>query len=236
MSPEPHAQVLPFGGGGGTAPAMSAQLSGEANEVSTQASTRRIPMPFVVTVAAEVLRRSSDTDKPIIEPMVVSLNDVGGSDGGYATGSDIIDAALDNCDNRVNLGSIPSLRRRIALPQSPMTVFLHSSESGGVVIEARVPSADIQFIIQGIPLSVALVVVYEKRLEKVMFCRVSSKCVGPEIVAESQGRCDDEEVERDARRVMSGANITGLVTIEALFHNVVFESPAIATKDDGGRG
>ena len=234
MSPEPQAQTVPLGGGGGTAPAMSAQLSGELNEGSTQASTSRIPMPFVVTVAVAVMRRS-DNDKPRIDPMVVSLNDVGGSDGGYATGSDIIDAALDSCDKSINLGSMPSLRRRIALPQSPMTVFLHSAESGGVVIEAKVPSIDIQFIMQGIPLSVALVVVYEKRLEEVVFCRVSSKCVGPEIVEESQGR-DDEEVERDARRVMSGANITGLVTIEALFHNVVFESPAIATKDDGGKG
>jgi hypothetical protein len=81
-------------------------------------------------------------DKPIRSPVAgLFIVNAGGSRGGYNAGIDIIGDAVESCDKRVTRGSMPSLKSRIASPQSPLLLLTpllaHSAVNDGVVIEAR---------------------------------------------------------------------------------------------------
>ncbi len=79
---------------------------------------------------------------PIRSPVAgLFIVNTGGSRGGYNAGIDIICDVEESCDKRVARGSTPSLKSRIASPQSPLLLLTpllaHNAVNDGVVIEAR---------------------------------------------------------------------------------------------------
>ena len=148
--------------------------------------------------------------------------DTGGKSGGYNEGIDKIGDAVVSCNIKVSKGSVPSLKRRIASPQSPL-LPPHSEASEGVVIEASTPSGEIQFIIQGIEFSVILVREV-KRAEDVLlllFRRDNKRCVGPESVVENHGVVVPVVVAvvSESNSEMRGASSKGVLATVAFVHD-----------------
>ena len=82
-----------------------------------------------------------------------------------------------SCNKNVSNGSMPSLKRRIAPPQSPIP-SPHNVVYVGVVIDASELSGEIQFIIHGWPFSVTLVFEENRRFDDVtLFTRDNKRCV-----------------------------------------------------------
>ena len=133
-----------------------------------------------------------------------------------------------SCDIKVSSGSTPSLRTRIASPQSPLvllaSLLAHNFVKDGVVIEAREPSGEIQLIIQGNEFSVMLVRM-EKRADT--SDTDNRRCVGPERVVDNHGVVDAVEVFIDVTREMRGASIVGVV------ETVTFSQESTEYKDGG---
>ena len=99
----------------------------------------------------------------------------------------------------------------------------------GVVIEAREPSGEIQFITQGIEFSVILVR-EEKRADTSV--TESKRCVGPDSVVENHGAVDlvvDDREDNNETSVVRGASSNGDEATVAL-------SQESTAKRDGGTG
>ncbi len=95
-----------------------------------------------------------------------------------------------------------------------------------MVIEARDPSGEIQFITQGKELSVMLVR-DEKRADTSVTDR--RRCVGPDSVVDNHGAVDAVEVFSKVISEIRGASIEGVVAMVKL-------SQESTEKNDGGIG